>query len=139
MSILRCIKQRKPQANENYEVNESSSARTSNSSRDILAEPEMLLKNQNSFKIEVLDVIECGHFWARIVDSHYDDEFKYIFDTLNSPSYRIKLLPKESLYEGKLCATIYWNKSLDVEIFRAKIKKIYDTHVEVSKREGNRK
>ena len=87
-----------------------------------------VVKYQDKFKIKILNVIECGHFWAQILDA--SNSLEAINNELNNENYNFIKINQTDLYIGKLGAALTIETE-SIIIHRAKIMKIYDNKFEV--------
>ena len=89
---------------------------------DDIDDPISIAKYKDQFKIKILSIIECGHFWAKIIDD-CNPIIDKINNELHDENYNLIKIDHSDLSIGKLvAAVIIENES--IIIHRAKVIKL---------------
>lgn len=95
---------------------------------DDIDDPTSLISHSCTHEINILSVIECGHFWAQISDKAHNDVLKTIESELNSENYNLTRINHGEISIGKLIVAlrILENDNNLIRFQRAKVLKIND-------------
>jgi hypothetical protein len=86
--------------------------------------PITLVKNNDIYRIKILDIIECGFFWASIDDEEHNEMIRKIQLEINDQNNMLIPLKISDVEIGQLVGAIYIDEfDYSISLYRAKIQK----------------
>ena len=123
LSQINAIKSKNSNNNNNFFTSRVTVGAVDNHCED----PSNLLKFINTHYIRIIEIIECGYFWAQIADDEHDELVDNIQSELNDENDNLVPLSSEDVEIGKLVAALYIEESDNsIALYRAKIIKTFN-------------
>ncbi len=94
-----------------------------------------LFGNQTQFRVNIIEVIECGHFVAQITDDKYTEQIALIQSKLNDElSVPLKKIDAQDITAGRLVCAPFLDTIDEVSfnLYRAKVLRKLPNSVEVN-------
>lgn len=91
--------------------------------------PSSLIKNKNSYNIRVIEIVDCGYFWAQIDENYHDEQLRIIQQELNKENSKLLPLELNQIENNMLVSALYIDVNDDsVALYRAKVLKKFENN-----------